>query len=175
MLALMRPDRPATTIPSPALPTTAAELSASCPIARALEIVGERWSLLILREAFLGQRRFNDFERRLGIARNILSARLKHLVERGVLSREPSREDARQIEYRLTPMGKSLFPLLVAMADWGTRWAPCADTALRLQNADSGAPLDAVRVFDRDGVELTPRNLRLEWRPDAAQPTAATD
>ena len=142
----------------------AADPNSRCPIARALEIVGERWSLLILREAFMGQRRFNDFERRLGIARNILSARLKHLVERGVLSREPSREDARQIEYRLTPMGKALFPVLVSMAQWGTQWAPCDETALELRNADTGALLTALRAFDADGSELTPRNLRLHWR-----------
>lgn len=141
--------------------------AAACPIARALEIVGERWSLLILREAFLGQRRFNDFERHLGIARNILSARLKHLVERGVLAREPSRADARQIEYRLTPMGKALFPVLVSMAQWGTHWAPCEDTALEMRNADTGALLTNLRAYDADGVELTPRNLRLRWRaPD---------
>ena len=142
----------------------AADPHSPCPIARALDIVGERWSLLILREAFMGQRRFNDFERRLGIARNILSARLKHLVERGVLSREPSREDARQIEYRLTPMGKALFPVLVSMAQWGTQWAPCEETALELRNADTGAPLAALRAFDAEGSELTPRNLRLHWR-----------
>jgi DNA-binding HxlR family transcriptional regulator len=142
----------------------AADPHSPCPIARALEIVGERWSLLILREAFMGQRRFNDFERQLGIARNILSTRLKHLVERGVLSREASREDARQIEYRLTPMGKALFPVLVSMAQWGTQWAPCAETALELRNADTGAPLTSLRAFDADGSELTPRNLRLHWR-----------
>jgi len=149
-----------------AAPTAAAPSADSphCPIARTLEIVGERWSLLILREAFLGQRRFNDFERRLGIARNILSARLKHLVERGVLSRQTSIEDARQVEYRLTPMGKALFPVLVSMAQWGSQWAPCEDTALLLENAQSGAPLTALRAFDSDGAELTPRNLRLRWR-----------
>lgn len=145
-------------------PDSPADPGSPCPIARALEIVGERWSLLILREAFLGQRRFNDFERRLGIARNILSARLKHLVERGVLDRRISSEDARQVEYRLTPMGRELFPLLLAMAQWGARWAPCEDTALHLLNADSGVPMASLRAFDADGVELTPRNLKLEWR-----------
>lgn len=154
-------------LPSSPLSTRSADPSSPCPIARALEIVGERWSLLILREAFMGQRRFNDFERHLGIARNILSARLKHLVERGVLSREASRDDARQIEYRLTPMGKALFPVLVSMAQWGTQWAPCDETALELRNAESGAMLSTLRAFDADGVELTPRNLRLHWRDPA--------
>lgn len=154
-------------LPSSPLSTRSADPTSPCPIARALEIVGERWSLLILREAFMGQRRFNDFERHLGIARNILSSRLKHLVERGVLSREPSREDARQVEYRLTPMGKALFPVLVSMAQWGTQWAPCDETALELRNAESGAMLSTLRAFDADGVELTPRNLRLHWRDPA--------
>ena len=72
-----------------------------CPMAQTLERVGEWWSLLILREAFRGTRRFGDFERRLGIAKNVLSARLKHLVEAGVLERRPSTEDAREVEYRL--------------------------------------------------------------------------
>lgn len=160
MLALMNSQVAAGASPS-------ADPHSPCPIARALEIVGERWSLLILREAFMGQRRFNDFERGLGIARNILSARLKHLVERGVLSREPSREDARQIEYRLTPMGKALFPVLVSMAQWGTQWAACEDTALEMRNADTGALLSSLRAFDADGSELTPRNLRLHWRRPA--------
>lgn len=145
----------------------AAAPDSPCPIARALDVVGERWSLLILREAFMGLRRFNDFERRLGIARNILSARLKHLVERGVLSRQPSSEDARQVEYRLTAAGKALFPVLVSMAQWGTRWAPCADTALELRNADTGAELAELRAYDSAGAELTPRNLRLHWRDPA--------
>src|SRR5690606_41663092 len=73
-----------------------------------LERVGEWWSLLILRECFRGVRRFGEFERRLGIARNVLSSRLKRLVEAGILERRPSQEDAREVEYRLTAAGKDL-------------------------------------------------------------------
>jgi DNA-binding HxlR family transcriptional regulator len=94
----------------------------SCPLAQTLEIIGEWWSLLILREAFFGVRQFGEFERRLGIAKNVLSSRLKHLVEAGVLERRPSRDDARQIEYRLTERGKDLAPVLVALSQWGERW-----------------------------------------------------
>jgi DNA-binding HxlR family transcriptional regulator len=93
-----------------------------CPMAQALERVGEWWSLLILRECFRGTRRFGDFERRLGIAKNVLSSRLKHLVEAGVLERRPSKDDAREIEYRLTESGKDLAPVLIALAQWGDRW-----------------------------------------------------
>jgi DNA-binding HxlR family transcriptional regulator len=96
----------------------------NCSIQRTLEIVGEKWSLLVLREAFYGVRRFSDFERALGCARNILSARLATLVEHGILSREPYREPGSRVryEYRLTEKGIELFPAMVALMRWGDRW-----------------------------------------------------
>lgn len=134
----------------------------ACPIARSLDVLGERWTLLILREAYRGVRRFADFERELGIAKNVLSARLKALVESGVLDRTPSREDARSIEYRLGTKARELFPVLMALALWGERWACDGSAKLRFRNRHTGAPLGAVRVFDANDVEVSARDVAME-------------
>jgi DNA-binding HxlR family transcriptional regulator len=99
--------------------------SDNCSIARTLDIVGEKWTLLVLREAFYGVRRFADFHRALGCARNILSARLKRLVDEDILTPEPYRDPGSRprVEYRLTDKGIELFPALVALMQWGDRWA----------------------------------------------------
>jgi DNA-binding HxlR family transcriptional regulator len=91
----------------------------TCSVARTLEIVGERWTLLILRDAFLGVRRFDDFQRSLGVARNVLNTRLQRLVEAGLLERRRYQERPPRHEYRLTPMGRDLWPALVALMQWG--------------------------------------------------------
>lgn len=134
----------------------------ACPIARSLEVLGERWTLLILREAYRGVRRFADFERELGIAKNVLSARLKALVESGVLDRTPSRDDARSIEYRLGTKARELFPVLMALALWGERWASDGSAKLRFRNRHTGALLGAVRVFDTNDVEVSARDVAME-------------
>lgn len=94
----------------------------SCSIARTLDVVGERWSLLILRDVFYGLRRFDDFRRDLGIARNVLTDRLNKLVDQGVLERRQYQEGPPRFEYRLTPKGRDLLPVLLAMMRWGDRW-----------------------------------------------------
>jgi DNA-binding HxlR family transcriptional regulator len=95
----------------------------NCSAARALEVVGERWSLLIVRDAlFGGLTRFSDFLRSLGLARNILAARLDSLVAAGVLERRPS-EDSPYDEYYLTEKGRDLAPVVMALTSWGDRWA----------------------------------------------------
>src|SRR5258707_7549995 len=95
--------------------------SMNCSVARTLSVVGERWTMLILREAFLGRRRFDDFQAGTGIARNILSARLKTLVEHGIFDRTESDRDG-HIEYRLTAEGIDLYPVMIALPRWGDRW-----------------------------------------------------
>jgi len=120
----------------------------NCSIRRTLDIVGEKWTLLVLREAFYGVRRFADFHRALGCARNILSARLKTLVEEGILRPGPYQEPGSRArtEYRLTEKGLELFPALVALMQWGDRWT-----------ADPEGPAVVVRhreCGDRVGVEL---------------------
>src|SRR5690349_25173948 len=94
-----------------------------CSIAQALEVVGEWWTLLILRDALLGVTRFDDWQRRLGIARNILSARLEALVEEGILERHRYQERPPRHEYVLTRRGSDLAPVLEALRTWGDRHA----------------------------------------------------
>jgi DNA-binding HxlR family transcriptional regulator len=95
-----------------------------CSVARALEVAGDKWSLLVLREAFYGVRRFGDFQKNLGVAKNLLGERLKQLVEDGLFERVPYREEGRRPrdEYRLTQMGKDLFPAIIALMQWGDRY-----------------------------------------------------
>ena len=96
----------------------------NCSVARTLEVVGEWWSLLIVRDALLGVRRFDDFQARLGISRNVLTQRLQTLVEQGVLERVPYQEHPPRHEYRLTDKGKALWQVVNAMREWGDRWEP---------------------------------------------------
>ncbi|MBN3208247.1 helix-turn-helix transcriptional regulator [Pectobacterium brasiliense] len=93
----------------------------ACPVARALDVVGDRWALLIIRDAFDNRRRFGDFQRSLGVAKNILTDRLRALVEEGILSVQPVSESSAYQEYILTPKGEQLFPLVVALRQWGEK------------------------------------------------------
>ncbi|MFV5376463.1 winged helix-turn-helix transcriptional regulator [Acinetobacter calcoaceticus] len=90
-----------------------------CPVARCVNLIGDRWSLLIVRDAFDGMRRFGDFQRSLGVARNILSDRLKKLVDAGVLEMQDASDSTAYQEYVLTAKGQSLFPVVVALRQWG--------------------------------------------------------
>ena len=101
--------------------------SQACSFAGALEVVGERWSLLIVRDVFLGLRRFDQIQANLGIARNVLQARKARLVEQGVLERVRYQERPRRFEYRLTEKGIDLWPTVVALMQWGDRYAAPAD------------------------------------------------
>ena len=93
----------------------------TCSIGRAMEILGERWTFLILRESFYGVRRFSDIQRNLGIARNILSTRLQTLVGAGILVRVLYQEEPERYEYRLSEAGKDLYPAIVTLMRWGDR------------------------------------------------------
>lgn len=95
----------------------------ACSTAQTLEIVGEWWTLLIVRDAFFGVRRFDDFQRRLGLSRSVLTNRLARLVEQGVLETRQYEERPPRVEYVLTKKGADLFPVLVALQQWGDRWA----------------------------------------------------
>jgi DNA-binding HxlR family transcriptional regulator len=102
-----------------------------CSVARALSVVGERWTLLILRDAFLGTRRFEQFQHNLGITRHRLSERLSKLVEQGVLVKVPYCDHPPRHEYRLTRKGLGLYPVLMSLARWGDDWMPGAGAAGR--------------------------------------------
>jgi len=146
----------------------------NCSIARALEIVGEWWSMLILREAFMGSRRFSDFQRNLGIARNILSTRLSKLTRQEILRRVPSKSDRRRHEYRLTEKGRALFPALTALRIWGDRWVAGPDrVSVKVIDLRSGKEVNEVRVLTEDGRPVDPRNLAVIPGPGATRATRA--
>ncbi len=128
-----------------------------CSVAGTLAVVGEKWSLLVLREAFLGVRRFADFQRMLGAPRAVLTDRLTTLVAQGILRRVPYQvEGERQRhEYRLTQKGLDLYPTLVALMAWGDRYlAEDGDVPLELQHRDCGEPVHLALVCDA-GHELS--------------------
>ena len=96
----------------------------SCPVARTLSVVGDRWTLLILRDCFLGLSRFDQFASSTGATRHIIAARLKRLVETGVLERRPMKDGAKRSEYVLTDKGRELGPALASFRDWGRKHVP---------------------------------------------------
>ena len=110
-------------------------------MARALEVVGERWTILILRDAFLGVRRFDDFQRSLGVARNVLQTRLKRLVDEGLLERRCYQERPVRHEYCLTPRGEDLWPVLLALKEWGDRHRTEGETMPRALHRGCGGEL----------------------------------
>jgi DNA-binding HxlR family transcriptional regulator len=146
-----------------------------CSVARSLELVGERWTLLIIRDAFLGVKRFGDFAGRLGIARNVLQDRLERLVEAGVLERHPYQERPLRHEYRLTDMGRDLWPAIVALLQFGDRHlAPESGPPMLLLHRGCGGELDERRVCRTCGTPLDLSDVEAVPGPGGAQiPSAA--
>ena len=145
-----------------------------CSIARTLEVIGEWWTLLILRDAFLGVRRFDDFQRDLGIARNILTDRLNILVDHGILERHRYQERPARDEYRLTDKGLDLFPVLVSLLGWGDRWTAGADgPPLVLEHQSCGREATPIMVCPHCGEPVTAQTMRTHPGPGAKIPPAA--
>jgi len=130
-----------------------------CSVAQCLEVVGEWWSMLIVRDAFLGVSRFDDFQRRLGISRNILQQRLGRLVEEGVLARVPYSEHPPRHDYRLTDKGRDLWPVLTAMRQWGDCHAAPSGPPVQVVHKGCGSIADAVLVCASCGERLGPRDV----------------
>ena len=137
----------------------------NCSVAQCLEVVGDWWSLLIVRDAFLGVRRFDDFQARLGISRNILNQRLTKLVDEGVLDRVPYQDNPPRSEYRLTDKGRDLWHVLTAMRQWGDRWAAPDGPPLRMRHASCGRVVKAVAVCSHCGEPLDLRSVTVEPGP----------
>ena len=110
-----------------------------CSVAQCLEVVGEWWSMLIVRDAFMGVTRFEEFQRRLGISRNILQQRLEKLVGSGVLVRVRYSEHPPRDDYRLTDKGRDLWPVITAMRQWGDRYAAPSGPPVRIRHKSCGA------------------------------------
>ena len=132
-----------------------------CPIARTLDVIGDWWSLLIVRDAFLGKRRFSEFQKSLGLAKNILCMRLKKLVSHGVLVIGPASDGSAYQEYRLTGKGRGLYLVLVALRQWGERnLFKKGELDLVLVDRETGQSVRPLELRSRDGRLLGPADLR---------------
>jgi len=141
-----------------------------CALARALGVVGEKWALLVVREAYYGLRRFDDFARALGCGRGVLSARLKTLTEEGVLERRTYLEPGRRAreEYRLTDKGRDLFPAVLALMQWSERWMPSpAGPVAEVVSRRSREPVRIVMTTDPDVEPLAMREVEILPGPGA--------
>jgi DNA-binding HxlR family transcriptional regulator len=140
----------------------------ACSIAGALEVVGERWSLLIVRDVMLGLRRFDELQAHLGIARNVLQVRLTRLIEEGVLEKHLYQERPQRYEYRLTEKGLDLWPMIVALMKWGDRYAAPADgPAVLIEHRGCGGSIDAHGVCEACGAHLSARDAVARPGPGA--------
>ncbi|MFJ3709826.1 winged helix-turn-helix transcriptional regulator [Streptomyces sp. NPDC090053] len=126
-----------------------------CPVARSVDTIGDWWSLLIVRDAFDGSRRFGEFQRSLGVAKNILATRLRYLIAVGVLDTVPASDGSAYHEYVLTTKGKGLFPVIVALRQWGEQnlFAP-DELHSEMIDRRQGRPLRALEVHSADGRRL---------------------
>lgn len=133
-----------------------------CSLARTLAVIGDRWTLMVLREAFRRVRRFEDFQKHLGIARRVLTERLAHLVEQGVLEKRPYQDKPVRHEYRLTAKGRDLYPAMVALMQWGDRHYAGPDGPPLLQeHVTCGHDFHAVTTCSVCGEVVDPRAVRV--------------
>ena len=144
----------------------------NCGLPAALEVMGERWSFMILRAAFNGLHHFEEFLGALGIARNILSNRLARLVEHGIMKREPLPDDRRKIEYRLTEKGLDLLPAMLALRQWGEKYGCGVPSNPVLCDARHGQPIAPIGIHAHDGRPLAPKDLEWRDRADVGKPQA---
>jgi DNA-binding HxlR family transcriptional regulator len=141
----------------------------NCSVARALEVVGERWSLLIVRDLMLGYHRFDELQERLGIARNVLTARLERLVEEAVIERRLYQERPARYEYRLTEKGRDLWPVIVGLLSWGDRYLVQSPPVV-LEHRGCGGAVSDRRICERCGAELALRDTAVRPGPGARKP-----
>lgn len=144
----------------------------NCGVAQALEALGDWWTLLIVRDAFFGARRFGEFERSLGIAKNILSARLQHLVEHGIFECIDIGSAGERYEYRLTKKGQALLTVLTALREWSDEWVYGAgNEPLIFRDRKTGRRVRRLRVTDAAGMSLAFGDLRAVPGPGASKDT----
>jgi DNA-binding HxlR family transcriptional regulator len=151
----------------------------NCSIAKTLDVIGEWWTPLILRDAFHGTRRFDDFQASLGMARSVLTARLRKLTDEGILERYRYSEHPPRDEYRMTEKGRALFPLIAALLEWGDTWAAGpGGPPVVLVHDTCGEAMHPVLTCPHCHGEVSPRNTHSEPGPGsraaAGQPGAAT-
>jgi DNA-binding HxlR family transcriptional regulator len=135
--------------------------SSKCPIARTLDVIGDWWSMLIVRDAFLGKRRFGEFQKSLGLAKNILCVRLQKLVSHGILTTGPASDGSAYHEYTLTEKGRSLYTVLVALRQWGeSNLFGKGELDLLLVDRETGQPVKPLELRSQDGRLLGSADLR---------------
>jgi DNA-binding HxlR family transcriptional regulator len=139
---------------------------AECPIARALDSIGDWWSLLIIRDAFLGIRRFSEFQKNIGIARNILTVRLRALVDDDILRMAPASDGSAYQEYVLTPKGRAVFPVLVALRQWSEEFAFSArECPSQMVDRSTGQPVRKLELHAQDGRLLSSDDIEVKANP----------
>jgi DNA-binding HxlR family transcriptional regulator len=143
----------------------------NCSVARALEVIGERWTILLVRDAFLGVRRFEDFQRDLGLSRGVLTDRLNRLLEAGIFERRLYQERHERYEYRLTEKGRDLWPVTVALLRWGDRYYAEQGPPRVVLHRDCGGEVTERLTCAKCGAELTARDV--EARPGPGLVAAA--
>ena len=126
----------------------------NCSIAQTLDVVGDPWTLLIVRDAMFGVRRFEQFQESLGIPRTTLSTRLATLVDHGVLDRRPYQTHPERHEYVLTEKGRALNSVMIAMLQWGDRWSELPEPPVTLIDADTGTPVEPLYIDRTSGRPL---------------------
>jgi DNA-binding HxlR family transcriptional regulator len=141
-----------------------------CSIARTLEVLGERWTLLIIRDVFSRRRRFDQIQENLGIARNVLSARLDWLVAEGILEKRPYQENPPRYEYFLTEKGLELWPVMIAMLHWGDRHLSDGGPPLLVRHKGCGGLVDERGICEGCGERLAARDAYAERGPGAPAP-----
>jgi DNA-binding HxlR family transcriptional regulator len=135
----------------------------TCPVARSLDIIGDWWSLLIVRDALRGVKRFGEFQKSLGIAKNMLTARLKLLVEEGILTLQPASDGSAWQEYVLTDKGRALQTVLVALSQWGNEFLFSQNQpGSVLVDVKNQQPLRKLALVANDGRELAPEDIELK-------------
>lgn len=139
---------------------------AGCPIARSLDALGDWWSLLIIRDALLGKRRFGEFQKSLGLAKNILTVRLRTLVDRGILALAPASDGSAYQEYVLTPKGRGVFPIMVALRQWSEEFDERPEELdTILVDRDNGRPVRKLELRAQDGRLLSQTDIAVKSRP----------
>lgn len=141
-------------------------ITTTCPVARSVNVLGDRWILMIIRDAFDGISRFSDFQKSTGVAKNILTARLKTLTEAGILMQTPASEGGAYKAYHLTARGEALFPLVVCLRQWGEMNLFNEGEAMSLLQTAAGQPLAKLEVTDKDGTRVEARETRRVIAPD---------
>lgn len=141
-----------------------------CPVARSMAMLGERWAILLMREVYYGSTRFDEFEKHLGIAPNILSTRLKTLVEHGLLQKVPAPGGGARHVYQLTEMGRDFFPVYVSLKAWADRWMTDEKGAFTvLEDRRDGKEIVAGQLTRADGSTISVDDLRVRPGPAAGR------